>query len=153
MINVTTQYVVEDQTNCPNEKILSLWANSACIKIEGDVELTIRIVDETESASLNETYRNKQSATNVLAFPFDVDKNVELILLGDLVICAQIVINEARQQLKTEVEHWAHMVVHGVLHLQGYDHIDTEQAEEMESLEIQILNTLGYQNPYQVSEL
>ncbi len=153
MINVTTQYVVEDQMNCPNEKILSLWANSACIKIKGDVELTIRIVDETESASLNETYRNKQSATNVLAFPFDVDKNVELILLGDLVICAQIVINEARQQLKTEAEHWAHMVVHGVLHLQGYDHIETEQAEEMESLEIQILNTLGYQNPYQVNEL
>ncbi len=153
MINVTAQYVVTEYKDCPNEETLSQWANAANIKLTDDVELTIRIVDEAESADLNEMYRNKKSATNVLAFPFEVDENVELTLLGDLVICAQIVRREASQQSKTEIAHWAHMVIHGVLHLQGYDHINTQQAEEMEFLEIQILETLDYQNPYQVNEL
>jgi len=153
MINVTVQYVANKQIQYPDEESFSLWANSANTNLVGDVELTIRIVDESESAELNNQYRNKNSATNVLAFPFEVDKNVDLALLGDLVICAQIVATEARQQSKAEIEHWAHMVVHGVLHLQGYDHINTDQAEEMESLEIKILNTLGYKNPYQVNEL
>ncbi len=153
MINVTVQYVANKQIKYPDEESFSLWANSANTNLVADVELTIRIVDESESAELNNQYRNKNSATNVLAFPFEVDKNVDLALLGDLVICAQIVATEARQQSKAEIEHWAHMVVHGVLHLQGYDHINTDQAEEMESLEIKILNTLGYKNPYQVNEL
>jgi probable rRNA maturation factor len=152
MINVTVQYVVADHRNCPEQEKLSQWANAANINLLEEAELTIRIVDKVESAQLNETYRNKKSATNVLAFPFEVDELVELNLLGDLVICAQIVDTEAKEQSKTEKEHWAHMVIHGVLHLQGYDHINTKQAEEMEFLEIQILDTLGYQNPYQVNE-
>jgi probable rRNA maturation factor len=117
------------------------------------MELTIRIVDELESAELNEMYRNKKSATNVLAFPFEVDENVELKILGDLVICSQIVAAEALQQSKTKIEHWAHLIIHGVLHLQGYDHLSPAPAEEMENLEIKILDTLGYQNPYQAHEL
>ena len=153
MINVTVQYIVTEKSNIPNEELFSKWANAANINLTKQVELTIRIVEESESAILNETYRNKKSATNVLAFPFEDDDNVELTLLGDLVICAQIVATEARQQAKTVLEHWAHMVIHGVLHLQGYDHINKEQAEEMERLEIQILNKLGYQNPYLVNEL
>ncbi|MFV1981937.1 MAG: rRNA maturation RNase YbeY [Thiohalomonadales bacterium] len=139
--------------NIPNEELFSKWANAANIDLTKQVELTIRIVNETESAGLNEKYRNKNSATNVLAFPFEVENNVDLILLGDLVICAQIVATEARKQSKTELEHWAHLVIHGVLHLQGFDHITIGQAHEMEDMEVQILNKLGFQNPYQVNEI
>lgn len=155
MINITVQNVIQKkgQFNTPSDEQFAVWANAANTGLTEQVELTIRIVDEVESASLNEQYRKKKSATNVLAFPFEVEKNVGLTLLGDLVICANIVANEARLQAKSEMEHWAHMVIHGVLHLQGYDHINTEQAEKMENLEIQILTILGYSNPYQVTEL
>ncbi len=150
MINVAVQYVTEEQLNCPSEDLFTKWANAASVAIKKEAELTIRIVNESESAGLNNLYRKKNSATNVLAFPFDIDDSVDINLLGDLVICAAIVKAEADQQSKTELEHWAHMVIHGVLHLQGYDHIMTGPAEEMENLEIQILNSLGYNNPYQV---
>lgn len=153
MINVTVQYIANkniDESIIPDEHMFSDWANAANVNLTEQVELTIRIVDEVESAELNEMYRNKNSATNVLAFPFEVEENIELKILGDLVICAQIVELEAKQQLKTEMEHWAHMVIHGVLHLQGYDHINSKQAEEMENLEIKLLKKLGYQNPYLV---
>ncbi len=153
MINVTVQYIVENKTHTPSHELFSKWANAANINLTEQVELTIRIVTERESAELNEIYRQKNSATNVLAFPFEVDNNVELKILGDLVICENIVVSEAKQQLKTGIEHWAHMVVHGVLHLQGYDHIKEGPAVVMEKLEIQILNSLGYQNPYMVNEL
>jgi len=155
MINVAVQYVATkniSELTVPSESQFSLWANTANVNITEQVELTIRIVDENESAELNETYRNKKTATNVLAFPFDVDESVELKILGDIVICAKIVEFEAQQQLKTVVEHWAHIVMHGVLHLQGYDHINLKQAEEMENLEIRLLKNLGYENPYQVNE-
>jgi len=153
MINITVQYIVTDKSVCPDEAQLSEWANSANININKKVELTIRIVEEAESSELNQRYRNKNSATNVLAFPFDDDVGGELSLLGDLVICAQIIVAEAEQQSKTEMEHWAHIVIHGVLHLQGLDHISSQQAEEMEFLETKILKTLGYKNPYQVDAL
>ncbi len=153
MINVTVQYASEEQLNYLSEDLFVKWANAAGVGIEKEVELTIRIVNEIESAELNNLYRKKNSATNVLAFPFEVDDNVDVDLLGDLVICAAIVKAEAEQQSKTELEHWAHMVIHGVLHLQGYDHITADPAEEMENLEIQILNSLGYNNPYQVQSI
>lgn len=155
MINVTVQYATSEnikELSIPTENKFSDWANTANIGLTDQVELTIRIVDKSESAELNEMYRNKNSATNVLAFPFEIEENIELKILGDLVICAQIVDLEAKQQSKTEMEHWAHMVIHGVLHLQGYDHINSEQAEEMENLEIQLLKKLGYKNPYQVND-
>jgi probable rRNA maturation factor len=110
--------------------------------------LTIRIVDEAESADLNQRYRQKVGATNVLSFPADLPDEIDLPLLGDLVICAPLVQAEARLQGKPLDAHWAHLVIHGSLHLLGYDHIETAEAEEMESLEIRLLQQLGLPDPY-----
>jgi probable rRNA maturation factor len=109
--------------------------------------LSIRIVDEAESAELNSHYRHKQGATNILSFP--VPPGLPDALLGDLAICAAVVAREAAEQHKTLDAHWAHLTVHGVLHLKGYDHEEPQAAETMETLEKQILGQLGYQDPYQ----
>jgi len=123
------------------------WARAACDQPEA--ELSVRIVGLEESAELNETYRKKEGPTNVLSFPCEVPEGVPCALLGDLVICAPVVEREAREQGKKAEAHWAHMVVHGVLHLQGYDHIETGDAERMEALEIEIMARLGFANPYE----
>ena len=116
-------------------------------------ELSILVVDEQAISELNETYRHKSGPTNVLSFPFEAPPGLPEeeadALLGDIVICAQIVATEAQQQHKNLQAHWAHMVVHGVLHLLGYDHLNNEDAEQMESLEIQLLSELAFPNPYQ----
>jgi probable rRNA maturation factor len=114
-----------------------------------EAELTIRIVSEAESAELNQAYRHKAGPTNVLSFPFEQIPELPLPLLGDLVICAPVVAREAEEQGKPLEAHWAHMVVHGSLHLLGYDHIEEAEAEAMETLEIAILSDLGYDNPYE----
>lgn len=122
-------------------------------KLSGDdVELTIRIVDVNESAELNEQYRHKNGATNVLSFPFEAPAEVNLNLLGDLVICANVVQQQADEQQKDELAHWAHMVVHGTLHLLGYDHMNEAEAKDMETKENIILSQLGYPDPYQEIE-
>ena len=115
-----------------------------------EAELTVRIVDEAEIKTLNETYRHKTGVTNVLSFPFEAPAEVSLSekFLGDIVICAPVIQQEARQQDKPLLHHWAHMTVHGTLHLLGYDHITARQAEEMETLEIDILSEFGIPNPY-----
>ena len=123
------------------------WANAAWLG-EQDSEVTIRLVDESESAELNGQYRGKSGPTNVLSFPFEPPAGITVPLAGDLIICAPVVENEASEQQKTVTEHWAHMVVHGMLHLQGYDHIEDDEAEAMEALEIQLLERLGFCNPY-----
>ena len=110
--------------------------------------MTIRLVDSEESHQLNLEYRGKDKPTNVLSFPFEAPPSVELDLLGDLVICKQVVESESNQQDKPLVAHWAHMVVHGSLHLLGYDHIEDDEAEEMEALESQIMQQLGFDDPY-----
>ena len=122
--------------------------HAALIDAVEQVELVIRIVDEPESQQLNKTYRGKDRPTNVLSFPFDAPPEVGSPLLGDLVICAPVVIKESQQQGKTELAHWAHMVVHGVLHLQGYDHQTDTEAEQMEGLERSILQRLHFPDPY-----
>ncbi len=132
----------------PTEEDFILWVRTALINPKQPVELVIRIVDEPESQQLNRDYRGKDRPTNVLSFPFDAPPEVASPLLGDLVICAPVVIKEAQQQGKTELAHWAHMVVHGVLHLQGYDHQAEEQAESMEGLERAILQKLHFSDPY-----
>ena len=114
--------------------------------------MTVRIVDEAESNELNLTYRGKDKPTNVLSFPFEAPPGLELPLLGDLVICRQVVEREAQEQGKPLMAHWAHMVVHGSLHLLGYDHIEDEEAEEMEALERDIMQELGFADPYQSDE-
>ena len=141
------QIAIEDAT-LPSEENFELWVKTALRNTMKEAELTIRIVDEAESQQLNSDYRGKDKPTNVLSFPFEAPAEIEIPLLGDLVICAPVVELEAKQQNKSSQAHWAHMVVHGCLHLLGYDHIDDEEAEEMESLEIQLIEKLGYNNPY-----
>lgn len=111
-------------------------------------EVLLRVVDEAESEALNHSYRGKRSPTNVLAFPFEPPPGVPSALLGDVIICAAVVRREAREQGKPARAHWTHMVVHGCLHLLGYDHQTDDEAQEMETLEIQILARLGIDNPY-----
>ncbi|WP_250654854.1 rRNA maturation RNase YbeY [Alkalimarinus coralli] len=138
----------------PSPEQLSLWANSAHQAKKSEAEVTIRIVGIEESADLNQTYRGKDGPTNVLSFPFEAPPGIDIHLLGessigDLVVCAPVVEQEAEQQSKELIAHWAHMVVHGVLHLQGYDHIEEEEALIMEGLETEIIMELGYPAPYQ----
>jgi probable rRNA maturation factor len=134
------------------EQILH-WIEAALETANRGSELVVRIVDEAESAELNESYRGKTGPTNVLSFPFDMPPEVEdLQLLGDLVICAPVVQREALEQGKPAEAHWAHMLVHGTLHLQGYDHQTDEEAAEMEGLEQQIMARLGYADPYHEEE-
>jgi probable rRNA maturation factor len=146
--------IASEHPRCPSPSQLKLWVESALQKASkyDELELTIRIVDEKESQSLNKQYRGKDMPTNVLSFPFEAPAQIELNLLGDLVICAPTVSKEAHEQTKPEISHWAHMVVHGTLHLQGYDHIEDDEAEAMEALEIKILTTLGFPNPYLIEE-
>lgn len=136
----------------PQQQQFQAWVDAALEGLHPDAEIVIRIVDEQESAQLNERYRHKQGPTNILSFPFEMPEGlqgVELNLLGDLVICAPVVEQEAQEQHKKPEHHWAHIVVHGVLHLLGYDHIVDEEAELMESKEIAILKQFNIDNPYQ----
>lgn len=134
----------------PEQQHIQHWVDAALDGIDRDTEIVIRIVDEQESASLNGQYRHKHGPTNILSFPFEMPaiEGLELNLLGDLVVCAPVLEKEAREQNKSLADHWAHIIVHGVLHLLGYDHIDETEAEIMESKETAILQTLNITNPY-----
>lgn len=133
----------------PSEEDFQQWVAAALPKDKQHSELTVRIVGNDESKSLNHRYRSKDSPTNVLSFPSDLPPELNIPLLGDLVICAAVVEHEAREQEKSLQAHWAHIVVHGVLHLLGHDHIDNSEANAMESLETKILTDLGYAAPYE----
>jgi len=132
----------------PDEVQIQAWVDAALEDIDQDTEIVIRIVDEAESAQLNGQYRHKKGPTNILSFPFEAPVGIELNLLGDLVICAPVVAREAIEQHKPLAHHWAHIIVHGVLHLLGYDHLDDDEAEQMEVKEIEILKKLNINNPY-----
>ncbi|HEA25927.1 MAG TPA: rRNA maturation RNase YbeY [Ectothiorhodospiraceae bacterium] len=148
----------------PVQQDFEKWAGAALSKQNNDSELTIRVVSEEEISELNQTYRAKSGPTNVLSFPFEMPdfgfdeelgesqldefEKMDIPLLGDLVICAAVVNREALEQKKPFDAHWAHMVIHGVLHLLGYDHIQKIEAEAMETLEITLLSELGYSTPY-----
>ncbi|MGY4041910.1 rRNA maturation RNase YbeY [Aeromonas hydrophila] len=132
----------------PSEAQLQDWLDGTILGFQQEAEVTVRIVDEAESNELNLTYRGKDKPTNVLSFPFEAPPGLELPLLGDLVICRQVVEHEAAEQGKPLMAHWAHMVVHGSLHLLGYDHIEDDEAEEMEALERDIMQELGFADPY-----
>lgn len=133
----------------PQQQDIQTWLDAVLDEVQlPQGEVTVRIVDETESRELNHQYRGKDYPTNVLSFPFEAPPGVELDLLGDLVICAPVVAREAAEQHKPLQHHWAHMCVHGTLHLLGFDHIDDNDAEEMENLEIRILAKLAIDDPY-----
>ena len=145
---IDLQIACEQESGLPTAEQIEQWATAAVQPQSDEVEMTVRIVDEVESHALNLNYRGKDRPTNVLSFPFECPDEVELPLLGDLVICRQVVEREAQEQEKPLMAHWAHMVVHGSLHLLGYDHIEDDEAEEMESLETQIMTGLGFADPY-----
>jgi probable rRNA maturation factor len=158
-VQVDLQLAADVAPDCiPGRSRFNVWANAACAPSTPasadhvERELTIRVVSEAEGADLNTRYRHKQGPTNVLSFPFEAPADVDMPCLGDIVICQPVVEREARDQHKLLEAHWAHLVVHGVLHLLGYDHLDDQQAEEMETLEIAILQQLGYPNPYLAPE-
>ena len=149
-IEVDVQYVCE-RNECPADADMQHWAQAAAEGCQDGTEMVIRIVDEAEAAALNREYRHKTGATNVLSFPFKPVAEVDVQHLGDLVICAPVVEREAHEQDKPVRAHWAHMVVHGVLHLRGYDHLSPDEASVMESREQEILASLGFPDPYDVS--
>jgi probable rRNA maturation factor len=123
------------------------WVESSLLDSFVGLEQTIRVVTEAESQALNWQFRGKDKPTNVLSFPSD-DDYLEYDCLGDLVICVPVVESEALSQGKTRDAHWAHMVIHGMLHLQGFDHQNEQDAQKMEAQEVKILSTLGFTSPY-----
>ncbi|NIR30562.1 MAG: rRNA maturation RNase YbeY [Gammaproteobacteria bacterium] len=146
-VSIDVQYACEGP-DMPRTDALSAWAAAALGREQEGVELTVRVVDEAEAARLNETYRHRAGPTNVLSFPFEPPADIPCPLLGDVVVCAPVVAREAVQQGVDPRAHWAHVVVHGVLHLLGYDHEREEEARIMESLEVAILARLGFPDPY-----
>ncbi|MCH8544592.1 MAG: rRNA maturation RNase YbeY [Alcanivorax sp.] len=142
-----------DAAGLPQDDLLASWALAAAAGAGGALgEITLRIVDQAESQALNLAYRGKDAPTNVLSFPFEMPEGLDMpdeaLILGDIAICAEVVALEASAQHKTLTAHWAHMVVHGVLHLLGFDHINAADATDMEALETDILAALGFADPY-----
>lgn len=151
-VTVYLQTATSEQT--PTRQQFKQWAHAALLQadpklLQADaIELTVRLVDKSESAFFNEKYRHKKGPTNVLSFPSEMSDLETARYLGDLIICAPLVQEEALAQEKQSIAHWAHLTVHGTLHLLGYDHEESAEAEEMEALETGILATLGYKDPY-----
>lgn len=148
-------YQIDIESNSQSQQIppvaeLERWISAALRSQQlEEAEVSLYIADEAESQELNSQYRGKDYPTNVLSFPADIPEEVGVPLLGDLVVCAPVVEREAREQGKTLNAHWAHMLVHGCLHLLGFDHTEDGEAEEMEALETEIITGLGYPAPYQ----
>lgn len=133
----------------PDDEELRGWADVALQLVEKNASLCIRITGDNEMAELNEKYRHGRGITNVLSFPCEVEDEMGVRLLGDIVICASVIQLEAEEQHKTPAAHWAHMVLHGILHLLGYDHNNQRDSEVMEQMEIKLLSQLGFADPYQ----
>ncbi|MCK5262281.1 MAG: rRNA maturation RNase YbeY [Gammaproteobacteria bacterium] len=137
-----------EEAALPSEEKLQHWAQSSYLGNE-EVIASLQIVGSDEMQDLNKNYRGKDKPTNVLSFPMELPDEVDINILGDLALCDEVIESEAKQQGKSLEAHWAHMVVHGMLHLQGYDHIEDNEAETMEAKEIEIMKELGFENPYQ----
>jgi probable rRNA maturation factor len=147
-VEVSVQYAAP-RTGLPSKTAIARWARAALKGMRrAGVSVNVRIVERKESAALNERFRRKPGATNVLAFPFEAPPGTRSDLLGDVVICADIVKHEARARHAPGRAHWAHMVVHGIMHLRGYDHRNRKDAEAMERKESRILEGLGFADPY-----
>lgn len=142
-LSLTIQFAVDPEA-LPNRTQLRRWARAA---LHSNCQVTLRIVDEPEGQALNLQYRRKNYATNVLTFVYESNP----VILGDIALCAPVVAKEAKAQRKSLEAHWAHLVVHGMLHLQGYDHERSADAKVMERLESEIVTQLGYADPYRVT--
>jgi probable rRNA maturation factor len=140
--------VLSDALGLPDEQQIQQWIDAALEGQERDTEIVVRIVNVHESAQLNKQYRHKPGPTNILSFPADIPDGIGLNLLGDLVVCAPVLEREALEQNKPLDHHWAHIIIHGTLHLLGYDHLEEGEAEIMEDKEINILQKLNIPNPY-----
>lgn len=144
-----------DTSESPEPDSIIAWAEWASGEIldlpalNPQTELSIQVLDEAAMQTLNHQFRDKNKPTNVLSFPYEPMPGVTLDLLGDIALCAPVIQQEAAEQGKSLMDHWAHMLVHGMLHLRGFDHIDDEEAEVMEALEIELLAKHGIQNPYE----
>lgn len=147
---VDLQWRVDDRFKYPPDAELQKWAYAAFVgKVdEAQTQVTICIVDSAEMQLANSSWRGKDKTTNVLSFPADIPAETGLQYLGDILVCANVLEAEYAEQQKPQSAHWAHIVIHGVLHLQGYDHVVETDAEEMEQVEIEILARLGFPNPY-----
>ena len=145
-MQVDIQIACRDE-EVPSARELREWARAATVSSPG-VELTVRVVGEPEARGLNQRYRHQTGATNVLSFPFEPPPGVSMGLLGDVVICAPVVEREAREGAMTSRAHWAHMVVHGVLHLLGHDHQHDAQAHRMQAEESKLLVGMGFDDPH-----
>lgn len=150
---IDLQIAIDEPLAISAETLIS-WAKYPLINHEKQTELTLRIVDEEEMHYLNKTYRNQDKTTNVLAFPANLPPSIELdyTLLGDVIVCPNVLLQESIEQNKPIDFHWAHIIIHGVLHLLGYDHIEKNDEEIMKTLEIQLLADLGFTNPYHIKE-
>lgn len=146
-IDIDVQFAVSAD-GMPDADTLRKWAAAALQEQAKTVELVIRVVDEAEITALNRQYRGKDGATNVLSFPSELPAEVGSALIGDIVICAPVVARECVLQNKSRDAHWAHLVIHGVLHLQGLDHQTDEEARLMEAREVRLLGELGFTDPY-----
>ncbi len=156
MTDLTLDYQLADGVaNAPDEDAIHTWVRTTLDYLgqnEKAIELTVRIVATEEAQQLNNEFRGKDYATNVLSFPFNSPIELPVTLLGDLVICQTVVAREAEEQQKSAIAHWTHMVIHGTLHLLGYDHIEDNEAEKMEQIERNILASLGISDPYQMTD-
>ncbi|TAK72797.1 MAG: rRNA maturation RNase YbeY [Gammaproteobacteria bacterium] len=152
MYHITIQQAA-DNVFVPAASLLRKWAKQALREQLPRAEVTIRVVNVDEMTELNTTYRHKKGPTNVLSFPFDMPEGMmeKQPILGDIIICAEVVNREAREQNKAPQAHWAHMIVHGIFHLLRYDHETEAEAEVMEALEIKTLRILGFEDPYHES--
>lgn len=150
MTKAVTRVVIQRAYDdaAPDDSTLIAWAEAALAGFDDTGEVTVRLVDADEMQDLNKTYRGKDGLTNVLSFPVEEDIRSLHGLLGDIVICPEVVRAESSDQSKPLDAHYAHLVIHGVLHLLGYDHIEDDEATAMESLETSLLATLGISDPY-----
>lgn len=146
-----TQLIIQKATtlkSLPTKKQFQGWINATLPKSKQNSEITIRIVDNKEITTLNRKYRKKNKVTNIISFPFEAPKGIKADILGDLVICATQLRKEAIENKKTFISHWAHLAIHGTLHLLGHDHQNDKDAIKMEKLETKILKKLGFDDPY-----
>lgn len=147
---VDLQWQCEQLPEYPGPEQIQSWVVAALANDMCAGELTVRIVDVDEMQQANHHWREKDKPTNVLSFPANFPEEAGINYLGDILICADVLTRESAEQNKSLTAHWAHIVVHGVLHLQGYDHIDEQEALQMERREIEVLEGLGFENPYEI---